>query len=73
LDNKPLYLEVAETKLGTYMAMDNKEELVILLLVSVNDGLWNMQFDGARSRFRSGAGVVLTTHLVMVFPVSFHL
>jgi hypothetical protein len=30
-----------------------------------------MQFDGARSRFKSGAGVVLTTPSGMIFPFSF--
>jgi hypothetical protein len=73
LDNEPLYPEVVEPELGAYVVTDDQEEPVISLPVSVNDGLWTMQFDGAWSRFGSGVGVVLITPSGMVFPYSFHL
>jgi hypothetical protein len=71
LDNEPLYLEEDEPELGAYVITDDQEELIISLSASINDGLWTMQFDGARSRFKSGTGIVLTAPSRMVFPFSF--
>jgi hypothetical protein len=73
LDNEPLYPEVDEPELGSYVITDDQEDPIISLSISINDGLWTMQFDGARSRFRLGARDALTAPSSMIFPFSFHL
>jgi hypothetical protein len=73
LDNEPLYTKVDEPTLGAYVIIDDQEEPIILSSSSINDRLWTMQFDGSRSRFRSGVGVVLTTSLGIVFSFTFRL
>jgi hypothetical protein len=73
LDNEPLYPQVVDPELGTYVVMDDQEKLVTLSSDRLNGGLWTMQFYGTWSIFGAGAGVVLLTHASMVLLYSFHL
>ena len=71
LDNEPLYPQVVDPELGTYVVMDDQEKLVTLSPSRLNGGLWTMQFYGAWSIFGAGVGVVILTLASMVFPYYF--
>jgi hypothetical protein len=73
LDNEPLYPKVSKPELGTYVVMDDHEESVIPFVASLTNELWTIHFDGAWSRSKARAGVVLTSPRGIISPVSFHL
>jgi hypothetical protein len=67
-------LRWSKPDLGTYVVMDEHDELVVLLksiTKSLPDGLWTMHFDGARSRFTTGVGLFSHPPQAVHVPFSF--